>query len=335
MKNALRFVLALGLAALIYPAPGSAVAGDSPLMLQPGNYYSFAFNGVAFAYADLEKINVANGVGTYIWSLDYDSTPPPGALAYSPFGLTFDVDGTMYATMNVAAFDPAGARSQLARIDSNTGEVTLIGAPVPFNTAGPDIDAQGNMYVCGFQVDALGYIWGNSNLYRIDKATGEFISVGDTGHTHWMDLAFDSQGTLWGTFGNELYTIDTQTGASTFVTAIYGVPDAGDPRFMEVMSIAFDAHDVLYGTAMTVYYDDPQGSPVVRIDTTTGECEVKGYTHQVYNHGGDILPSKARVAHLDENGAFSCIDVGMTSVGAHLAHGDYVPGGAGQPGNCP
>jgi hypothetical protein len=58
---------------------------------------------------------------------------------------------------------------------------------------------------------------------------------------------------------------------------------------MEVMSIAFDHRDVLYGTAMTVYYDDPNGSPVLRIDTVTGEATVLGYTNQPYNHGGDIL----------------------------------------------
>ena len=256
--------------------------------LKPGRYYSFAYG--LFAYSELEQIDTKRGTGDPVWSLGVDFVGDGGTwVGWSPFGLAFDVDGTMYITQNIIAFDPSLVRSQLARVDSETGEVTPIGEPVPFNTSGPDIDADGNMYVCGFQVDALGYLWGNSSLWRVDKTTGEFIEIGDTGHTNWMDLAFDSQGTLWGTFDNELYVIDTATGASTFVTEIHGVPDAGHPHLMEVMSIAFDRHDVLYGTAMTVYYQDPNGSPILRMDTSTGDATVLGYTHQPYNHGGDIL----------------------------------------------
>ena len=251
-------------------------------------YYSLAYG--IWAYSELEEIDTKKGIGDPIRSLGLQFVGDGvTSVGWTPFGLAFDVDGTMYITQNIIAFDPSLVRSQLARVDSETGEVTAIGEPVPFNTSGPDIDADGNMYVCGFQVEALGYVWGNSSLWRIDTETGEFIEVGDTGHTNWMDLAFDSQGTLWGTFDNELYIIDTTTGASTFVTEIYGVPDAEDPRFMEVMSIAFDKRDVLYGTAMTVYYQDPNGSPIMRIDTVTGDATLLGYTQQPYNHGGDIL----------------------------------------------
>jgi hypothetical protein len=182
------------------------------------------------------------------------------------------------------------------------------------------------MYVCGFQVEALGYIWGNSMLWRVDKETGEFTMVGDTGHTHWMDLAFDSEGTLWATFGNDLYTIDTGNGASTFVTHIDGVPNADAPDFMEVMSIAFDKHDVLYGTAMTVYYEDPNGSPVLRIDVGTGDAELIGYTHRAYNHGGDIMPEKVTVCHLTGKGTYVPVSVNLNALPTHRAHGDIVPG---------
>jgi hypothetical protein len=157
---------------------------------------------------------------------------------------------------HLISYDPTKTESRLARIDTQTGEVTVIGAPVPFNTAGSDIDACGNMYVCGFQVNHLGYIWGNSYLWRIDKATGEFTQIGDTGHTNWMDLAFDSEGTLWGTFDNQLYTIDTEWRV-TLITPIYNVPEA--VHATKVMSIAFDerplsARDDLLGSS--------DGSPV-------------------------------------------------------------------------
>lgn len=266
----------------------SPVLAKSPNAgLQPGGYYS----GSGFFYDVVELIHTKKGIGVPVlpMGLDFTAGDNETSFGWATFGLTFDVDGTMYIIQNIAAFDPGQVRSQLARVDSRTGEVTPIGDMVPFNTSGPDIDADGNLYVCGFQVDALGYIWGNSSLWRVDKATGEFTEVGDTGHTNWMDLAFDSAGTLWATFDNDLYTIDPATGASMFVTEIHGVPDAGDPRRMEVMSIAFDKQDVLYATAMTVYYEDPNGSPILRIDTTTGDAELLGYTEQPYNHGGDIL----------------------------------------------
>ncbi len=286
MRRIALFVVAAAIVLALTTPP--AWAGPAQSGPKPGRYYSFASGPIT--YSELEQISMKTGTGEYVWSLGLEFVGDGVTwLGWVPFGLAFDVDGTMYITQNIIAFDPSLVRSQLARVDSRTGEVTPIGNLVPFNTSGPDIDADGNMYVCGFQVDALGYIWGNSSLWRVDKTSGEFIEIGDTGHTNWMDLAFDSNGTLWGTFDNELYTIDTITGASTFITEIYGVPDAGDPHRMEVMSIAFDKHDVLYGTAMTVYYSDPNGSPVLRIDTVTGDATLLGYTHQPYNHGGDIL----------------------------------------------
>jgi len=287
MRNIVLVTLAAAVVVTVAAPP--TAAGPPQSGLKPDRYYSFAQNEYGF-YTELEDINMKRGTGTHLWTAGVELvTDWATYFGWSPFGLAFDVDGTMYTTQNIVAFDPSLVRSQLARVDSNTGAVTPIGEPVPFNTSGPDIDAQGNLYVCGFQVDALGYIWGNSSLWRIDKTTGEFIEVGDTGHTNWMDLAFDSRGTLWGTFDNELYIIDTITGASTFMTEIHGVPNAGDPDRMEVMSIAFDKKDVLYGTAMTVYYEDPNGSPVLSIDTVTGQATGVGYTNQPYNHGGDIL----------------------------------------------
>jgi hypothetical protein len=231
--------------------------------------------------------------------------------------------------------EPDQVWSQFARVDTATGAVTLIGAPFPINTAGGDIDACGNYYATGFEVPALGYIWGDSNLYRIDKLTGVPILVGDTSKTNWMDLAFDSEGTLWATTENELWTLDTETGAATFVTEIHGVPNEDPPDYMEVMSIAFDSKGDLYGTAMTVYYFDPAWSPVMKIDTKTGKTELLGYTNQVYNHGGDIMPKYVSVAHRQGNGDYKCTKIGMRDLDAHLAHGDYVPGSAGHSCECP
>lgn len=307
--------------------------------LQPGGYYSLFYTLDPEGYCDFRRINVHNGrAGDIVWKLHVEPYPgqDPEALGPYVFGVTFDVDGTMYATLNLISFDPTKVESRLSRIDTKTGEVTIIGDPVPFNTAGSDIDACGNMYVCGFQVNHLGYIWGNSYLWRIDKATGEFTQIGDTGHTNWMDLAFDSHGTLWGTFDNELYTINTETGASTLVTPISNVPEAGPPHYQEVMSIAFDDHDVLYGTGLTTFWDPPDGSPVMRINTATGWATFIGYSMtQFANHGGDIMPTKVRVAHRTDGGGFQCLEINMGDLPDHLAHGDYVPGTNGHSCDCP
>jgi len=307
-------------------------AGD----LLPDGYYAF-FTGPEGNYSEFSHINTHSGVADFVWHLQF---PVAGdwvtSFGWVPFGFAFDVDGTMYMTQNIVAFDPTLVRSQFARVDRATGEVTSIGTPVEFNTSGGDIDACGNFYVCGFQVDALGYIWGNDSLWRVDKETGAFIEVGPTGHTNWMDLAFDANGTLWGTFDNQLYVIDTDTGASTLMCDIQDVPDAGDPHRMEIMSIAFDKHDVLYGTGLTVYWEHPDGSPVMRIDPYTGASELLGYSHTPnYNHGGDILPDEVRIAHATGNGQYKCMTVGMSSLEAHLAHGDYVPGTVGHSCDCP
>ncbi len=299
----------------------------------PGEYYSFSFE--PRGYWDFERISMRDGWGSINWSIGLTPDPRPNVFGPTPFGLAFDVDGSMYTTLNILAFEPAQVESQFARVDSSTGEVTLIGDPFPINTAGGDIDACGNYYVTGFEVPALGYIWGDSNLYVIDKQTGEPTLIGDTGKTNWMDLAFDSDGTLWATTENELHTLDTETGLATFITEIHGVPHAEPPDLMEIMSIAFDERGHLYGTAMTVYYEDPDGSPVLKIDTVTGDATVIGYTHQVYNHGGDILPKKATVAHLEGKGEYRCITIALRALPEHLEHGDYVPGTVGHSCTCP
>jgi len=299
----------------------------------PGGYYSFDFE--TFAYSAFERISLKTGEATHIWSIDLQPDPRPWVMGPMPLGLAFDLDGAMYTTLNILSYDPNEVQSQFARVDTKTGQVTLIGEPFNMNTAGGDIDACGNYFATGFQVDHLGYVWGDGCLYRFDKYTGERTRVGCTGMTDWMDLAFDSTGTLWATTQNKLFTISTTTGERTFVSDIAPVPDAGDPHYMEVMSIAFDDRDVLYATAMTTFYDDPRGAPVMRIEPQTGVATLLGYTHQYYNHGGDIMPTTVKVAHRKPQGDFMCLTIRMNDLKAHLAHGDYVPGTGGHTCACP
>lgn len=296
----------------------------------PGGYYAFFWED--WAYSGFSGVSMHNGDATYHWTIGID---PSSGL--TPFGLAFDLDGTIFTTLNYLSFVPEECYSLLARVNPQTGETTVIGEPIPQNTSGPEIDACGNVYVLGFDVPPLGYIHGDRYLYRVDKYTGVPTQIGYTGdHHEWMDMAFDSEGRLWGTYGNKLYIIDTQTGAATFITNIYGVPDAEPPRLMEVMSTGFDEHDVLYGMGLTVHYDHPQGSPVMRIDTASGVATLLGYSNTTWaGHGGDTYPTQVRIAHRQSDGGYTCVTVSMSALAAHLAHGDYVPGTMGHDCNCP
>jgi hypothetical protein len=322
------------------PTPISKIYG-----LTPGGYYSFAWrdtdNGV---YGDFEIISQSNGKATPVWSLSGQQSwvvDPPTLWGPSPVGFAFDLDASMYTTIGVYSMTDTDCHTRFARIDPATGVVTYIGDPVPLNYCGPDIDSHGNYYVCGMDIPHLGYIHGTGRLYTFDKVTGVPTEIGplNVEITDWMDLAFDSHDQLYGTTQNKLFKIDTATGEIIQTIKITGVP--GDPPtppntlIQEIMSIAFDANDVLYGTGMNVEWDTGHGSPVVRIDMATGKATFLGYTETVYNHGGDILPTKVRVAHKQDDGTYKCITIKIGDLPKHLAHGDYVPGTAGHDYECP
>jgi hypothetical protein len=118
-------------------------------------------------------------------------------------------------------------------------------------------------------VPHLGCIHGDRYLYRFNKRTGVTTQIGYTGMSDWMDMAFDSHIRLYATTQNKLFRLDTETGAGTFVADASPVPDADRLHSMEVMSIAYDDRDLLYGTVMTIFWDDPHGSPVFRINAKT------------------------------------------------------------------
>ncbi|MDH3196930.1 MAG: hypothetical protein OEO21_01685 [Candidatus Krumholzibacteria bacterium] len=296
----------------------------------------------------LEWIDTQTGLGTSVCVFDIAPHPEYPEAFFTPYGLAFDLDGTMYTLVNWFDGVQDHSMTRLAKVDRETCSLTYIGEPYPINMAGPEIDACGNVYATGFTVGppetggVPTYVWGDSYLYRIDKYTGEATRIGDTGHTEWMDLDFDSQGRLWATFANDLYLLDTQTGASTFVTHVTGVPQDDVPGvcpedwpWMEIMSIAFDQKDVLWATAMKGFsWCDEVDAPVMRVDVDTGVATVVGYTNQGYNHGGDIPPARVRVCHRTGNGRYVPITVDLASLPAHRAHGDNVPGVDGNDCNC-
>jgi len=196
--------------------------------------------------------------------------------------LAIDADGTVYGLLDVVG-TPTGL-SQLVTIDPATARVRPVGFPNTINMLAFGIGPDGTAYVGGFNAPALGFT-GDSNLYRIDKVTGQLTLIGDTGVDMLMDFAFDSRGTMWGTVGNELYVMDTDTGAAQHVVTITDVDAAMTDPNAEIMGIMFDESDVLYATAFSRIED----SPVFIIDVVTGQATVAATPGLSVTHGGDIF----------------------------------------------
>jgi hypothetical protein len=308
----------------------------------PPGYYTGYWTAIGM---NIETIDVVHGVGIpFLEDVFLDEMYDGGRGFTAGLGLTFDVDGSVYIINNWLDGVTSPPIGELTKIDLNTGEFTVI-ADLGNHFSGSEIDACGNLYTVGFEpVGAnAGYYFSplyGDKLCIVDKYTGEVTTIGEgTGLSDVMDLAFDSQGTLWATTENKLFTIGLDDGVPTWVADITNVPPTppGETNPMMIMSIAFDKHDVLYGTAMVGFCAvcDPSHSPIMQIDAATGEGTLLGYSELGYNHGGDTMPTKVRVAHLQGNGEYSCKSISLDALPAHLAHGDYVPGTDGHDCDCP
>jgi hypothetical protein len=314
------------------------VPPDKPIA--PPRYYTTYWTSLGMA---VETIDVVHGVGVpFLDEVFLDEFPPPGKGIAAGLGLTFDVDGSVYILNNWLLGDNPYL-AELTRIDLATGETTVI-AEIQNHFSGSEIDACGNLYTVGFQPlpPNDGAYWSQlyqDKLCRVDKYTGAVTTIGDgTGLPDVMDLAFDSDGTLWATTDNKLYTISLDTGVATWVADITNVPPApeGETNPMMIMSIAFDKHDVLYGTAIVGFWvTDVTNAPIMQIDAETGEGTVLGYSELGYNHGGDTMPTEVRIAHRGDDEQYTCVTISLNALPAHLAHGDYVPGTDGHSCDCP
>jgi len=198
-------------------------------------------------------INPASGAGA-----DVGSSGQVNAWA-----LAFDLDGTIYTT-----YDGYSGNAQLARASRQTGAITATVGGLGVSLIALEMDVSGQIWGVGYD---------DGVLYRINKATAAKTAVGSTGLLNLMDLAFDPSGALYATVGNDLYRLNTLTGASTLVASITGIATA-----TEVMGIMFDANGTLFATVFAA------NSPLYRVNLTTGVATAVGDTGLDYPHGGDI-----------------------------------------------
>ena len=142
-------------------------------------------------------------LGDALYEIDLKGEKPPRKIIENMGGLNgfdFGPDGYLYG--------PLWFKGQVARVDVDTGELTVIadGFKVP---AAANFDSKGNLYV----LDS-----GRGHVVRVDVKTGEKTLVSEF-KTAMDNLAFDSKDRLFLTIMAEdaIYEIDTKTGAARTV----------------------------------------------------------------------------------------------------------------------
>lgn len=188
------------------------------------------------------------GIGGTVWEF-WDITTPPGSKIGDTgprsgidAGLGYDpTTGTMY---NIQRDDVAN----LYEIDLTTGAATFIGQSDPVT---PKLAPDG----LAISDTGVAYAASTDSLYTVDLATGKLTLVG-TFPEVWAEcgLSFDSGGTLWGIFDNgAIYTFDTLTGASTFVSQVTlgGTPIGGFESLAILCVPSQVIPDVPWGTVMS------------------------------------------------------------------------------------
>jgi len=207
-------------------------------------------------------------------------------------GMDFNSAGTLFAAVNIAGNGGTGS-DHLATIDTSTGTATITG---PFGTCSPDVlvptDGFGSCSIEGME-----------------------------------GIAFAADGTLWGSHSERgaaglpgLYTIDTNTGAATFVSDI--LDSVSNPTSGGVVSLQFVEGTLFGGTARAQGGASDGGSlitiEIITIDTTTtAEFTTVGST----TSSGSSLGSLAflKVSELDSPTGSGPVTTSPPSLGTFTA----------------
>jgi DNA-binding beta-propeller fold protein YncE len=178
--------------------------------------------------------------------------PGCGSLARSPTGV-------LYTMCGIGMVHPGP--QQLATIDPTTGTANVFGTTVEgLMIMGLEFAPNGTLYAVG---DANGASPTFNTLYSVDIKTGALTPVGSTGVPppgFFHDFAVDSSGTIYGSSGQALYTIDPQTATATKVVDFVGGGGFG------IMGLSYNAaQDRLYATEFK-----EGNSAFYRVDVQTG-----------------------------------------------------------------
>lgn len=222
MKTIRAIVIAMGMAmtAAAGPIAYSISSNGNDHLYQIDLATGVAIDLGAVNFGDAEGLEYANGtlygIGgstNQLWNL----TTAPGTLIGDTGTRTGTDAGLGYNAANGTMYhlnDSQGV-SGLYTVNLGTGATTLVGTASAFgdNLA---IDGQGNAY-------AIDGVFADS-LYSIDLTSGAFSLIGGLGLGNisvQFGSDFDGSGTLWALDSNgQIYTINTSTGAATFVSQV-------------------------------------------------------------------------------------------------------------------
>ncbi|MCB9151552.1 MAG: hypothetical protein H6641_22590 [Caldilineaceae bacterium] len=243
------------------------------------------------AHERFGQIDLASGAGADIAKYENPEVEILRTGWFIPDGAIYEDAFYVIANKRLTANDtPEDAQARLAKVDMQSGAVEFLGSVIPLHVNAVEIDACGQMYTAGFTLsNQIGELFGDTNLYRVDRQDASLTLVGDTGLERIMDMSFDPDGKLWATVGNVLYTLDMETGAPTEMAKITGTEDE-----LEIMGIGFTSEGELYGTT-------PFADGFYSIDPASGVATEVGRHGLEFMHGGDI-PMTPREVDCDSGG---------------------------------
>jgi len=138
------------------------------------------------SFSDLYKVNSSTGATTLVGSL--------GSFSGTANALVFGANGTLYM-----------AGSSLYTVNTLTGAASAIG-PIGYQSGGDLAFIGGDLYMAS----------SSNQLIDVDTTTGVGALIGSLGVASMFGLATPDNVNLYGVAGQNVYLVDTTSGAATF-----------------------------------------------------------------------------------------------------------------------
>jgi hypothetical protein len=242
-----------------------------------GDFFGDDFSAV-YALADLGdfdpandqlvKIDTLTGAITVVGTL----TPPPGWEKYSAMGYD-PVTNQMYVISSYADFFGTGGKS-LHTIDVNTGQTTLLGAllsPFQMEVDSLAFDDTGTLYLHDSWTQELATVDLETLVVTYITSGGMLPMTEFNSGMDWDPVTRQMYVTVFSYADNgRLYTVDLQTGETTFVEE-FGSVAPGNSGLIAPTWIAFASAPLSWATAVPDQLTIPANSSVdvdVALDTT-------------------------------------------------------------------
>jgi hypothetical protein len=219
------------------PVQEVPVYGQSIVLTPAENGYCYASTGHEDG-ANFLRIAPGTGRGDLIGNTGLDAVP----------AITIDSEGWVYG------------------LEARSNDIYKIDAETGYAVAVTHTDIEGLIAIEFDTSDVLyGYSSDNSGLYTIDLNTGHSTLIGNSMYG-LRGLSFNPiDNSLWGSYFNELYSIDANDGSYTYV----GPANLNYP----LTDIAFDIAGNLFGTSGGNMEEDNQ---FVSLNTETGQGTIIG-----------------------------------------------------------